>query len=58
LIEETTGPGPFGARAAGELNLSGVAPAIANAVAAACGARITTLPITAERIYAALHPTR
>jgi CO/xanthine dehydrogenase Mo-binding subunit len=57
LIQETTGPGPFGARGAGELNLSGVAPAIANAVAAACGARIMTLPITAERIYAALHPT-
>jgi CO/xanthine dehydrogenase Mo-binding subunit len=37
------------------VNLSGVAPAIANAVFAACGARITTLPITAERIYAALH---
>ncbi|HEY5348857.1 MAG TPA: xanthine dehydrogenase family protein molybdopterin-binding subunit [Candidatus Lustribacter sp.] len=55
LIEQTTGPGPFGARGAGELNLSGVAPAIANAVADACGARITTLPITAERIYAALH---
>ena len=57
LLEEGTGPGPFGARAAGELNLSGVAPAIANAVAAACGARIHTLPITAERIYAALHGT-
>jgi CO/xanthine dehydrogenase Mo-binding subunit len=55
LFEQTTGPGPFGARGAGELNLSGVAPAIANAVFAACGARIHTLPITAERIYAALH---
>ena len=29
LIEAATGPGPFGARAAGELNLSGVGPAIA-----------------------------
>jgi CO/xanthine dehydrogenase Mo-binding subunit len=54
LIEETTGPGPFGARGAGELNLSGVAPAIANAVAAACGARLFTLPITSERIFTAL----
>jgi CO/xanthine dehydrogenase Mo-binding subunit len=54
LIRETSGPGPFGARAAGELNLSGVAPAIANAVARACGARIHTMPITAERIYYAL----
>jgi CO/xanthine dehydrogenase Mo-binding subunit len=57
LIEQTTGPGPFGARGAGELNISGVAPAIANAVANACGARIHTLPVTAERIYAALHPS-
>jgi CO/xanthine dehydrogenase Mo-binding subunit len=55
LIREGTGPGPFGARAAGELNLSGVAPAIANAVAKACGARIRAMPITSERIYAALH---
>jgi CO/xanthine dehydrogenase Mo-binding subunit len=54
LIRETSGPGPFGARAAGELNLSGVAPAIANAVAQACGARIQTMPITSERIYDAL----
>jgi xanthine dehydrogenase molybdenum-binding subunit len=55
LLRETSGPGPFGARAAGELNLSGVAPAIANAVAMACGARIRQMPITSERIYAALH---
>jgi CO/xanthine dehydrogenase Mo-binding subunit len=55
FIRETTGPGPFGARAVGELNLSGVGPAIANAVADACGVRLFTLPITAERIYAALH---
>lgn len=55
FIKESTGPGPFGARAVGELNLSGVGPAIANAVADACGVRLFTLPITAERIYAALH---
>jgi CO/xanthine dehydrogenase Mo-binding subunit len=55
LIREPTGPGPFGARASGELNLSGVAPAIANAVSNACGVRITQMPITAERIYNALH---
>jgi CO/xanthine dehydrogenase Mo-binding subunit len=54
LIHTTTGPGPFGARAVGELNLSGVAPAIANAIADAVGVRITTLPITAERIHAEL----
>jgi CO/xanthine dehydrogenase Mo-binding subunit len=49
------GPGPWGAKMAGELSTSGVGPAIANAVADACGVRITTLPVTAERIFAALH---
>jgi carbon-monoxide dehydrogenase large subunit len=48
------GAGPFGARAAGEFATHGVAPALANAVAAACGARIDRLPLTAERIYDAL----
>jgi carbon-monoxide dehydrogenase large subunit len=56
LVETHGGPGPFGAKMAGETSTAGVAPAIANAVAAACGARITSLPITAERIYRALHP--
>jgi CO/xanthine dehydrogenase Mo-binding subunit len=39
----------------GELTTSGVAPAIANAIADACGARILELPITAERVFEALH---
>jgi CO/xanthine dehydrogenase Mo-binding subunit len=50
------GPGPFGARAVGEVNSSAFGPALANAVQAACGVRLIQLPITAERIYAALHP--
>ena len=53
-IESTGGPGPYGARAAGEVNVAGVAPAIANAVAAACGVRVDALPITSERIFTAL----
>jgi CO/xanthine dehydrogenase Mo-binding subunit len=48
------GPGPYGARAIGESSTSGVAPAIANAVAAACGVRLDRLALTAERIYGAL----
>jgi CO/xanthine dehydrogenase Mo-binding subunit len=48
------GPGAFGAKMAGELTNSVVAPAVANAVAAAVGARVTTLPVTAERIHAAM----
>jgi CO/xanthine dehydrogenase Mo-binding subunit len=48
------GPGPFGAKMAGELSTSGVPAAFANAIADACGARLTALPLTAERIYDAL----
>jgi carbon-monoxide dehydrogenase large subunit len=55
LLESDAGPGPFGARAVGEINTSGVGPALANAVHAACGVRISTLPVTAERVYDALH---
>jgi len=54
LIEQTTGPGPFGARGAGEVTFPALRRPLPT-VFAACGARITTLPITAERIYAALH---
>jgi CO/xanthine dehydrogenase Mo-binding subunit len=53
LLRESSGPGPLGAKAAGELTNTSVAPAVANAVAA-CGARVTHLPLTAERILAAL----
>jgi CO/xanthine dehydrogenase Mo-binding subunit len=52
------GPGPLGAKAAGELTNTTVAPAVANAVAAATGARVTDLPITAERVLAALEDAR
>jgi CO/xanthine dehydrogenase Mo-binding subunit len=54
LLDDTPGPGPFGAKSAGELCNSSVGPAIANAVAAACGARVMTLPITSERVFAQL----
>jgi CO/xanthine dehydrogenase Mo-binding subunit len=40
---------------AGELGNCAVAPAIVNAVAAATGVRLHEYPVTAERIYAALH---
>jgi CO/xanthine dehydrogenase Mo-binding subunit len=40
---------------AGELSNSSIAPAIANAIARAVGARVTQFPITAERVYATLH---
>jgi CO/xanthine dehydrogenase Mo-binding subunit len=54
-VKAAHGPGPYGAKMVGELTTSGVAPAIANAIADACGARILELPITAERVFEALH---
>lgn len=54
MMEPGDGPGPYGARAAGEFNTAGVAPAIANAIAAACGVRLDRLGLTAERIFEAL----
>jgi carbon-monoxide dehydrogenase large subunit len=54
LLEDPVGPGPFRAKSIGEGSTSPVAPAIANAVADACGVRILDLPITAEKIYFAL----
>jgi CO/xanthine dehydrogenase Mo-binding subunit len=51
---ESVGPGPFGAKMAGELSNCAVAPAIANAIADAVGARIFDLPITSEAVLRAL----
>jgi len=58
LLATEIGPGPFGAKAVGEVTNSGVAPAIANAVADAVGARVTELPITAERVLNALEEAK
>jgi CO/xanthine dehydrogenase Mo-binding subunit len=52
------GPGALEAKAAGEFNVSGVAPAIGNAIAAACGVRLDSMSFTAERVYEALHGGR
>ncbi len=48
--------GPFGAKGVGEIGIDSVPAIIANAIADATGVRITALPITAEKIYRALHP--
>jgi carbon-monoxide dehydrogenase large subunit len=58
ILQDLVGPGPFNAKAIGEGSISAVAPAIANAVADACGARILDLPITAEKVYWALKGDR
>ena len=54
LVPTEIGPGPFGAKAAGEITNSGVAPAIANAIRDAVGVRVKAMPISAERVYEAL----
>jgi CO/xanthine dehydrogenase Mo-binding subunit len=51
-MEEPTGP--FGLKGAGEIAMDGPLPAIANAIADACGIRIFCSPITGERILKAL----
>ncbi len=43
--------GPFGAKAVAEIPMDGVAPAVANAVAHAVGARVRDLPITPEKVW-------
>ncbi len=54
LLTGATGPGPFGAKSVGELANPAVPAAVANAVADAIGARVYSLPITAEKVLAAL----
>jgi CO/xanthine dehydrogenase Mo-binding subunit len=54
LVEAPSAGGPYGAKMAGELSNSGVAPALVNAVANAAGVRLSEFPVTSERIYAAL----
>ena len=54
VVESGEGKGPFGARGIGEPPIGNPAATIANAVAAATGVRVTQLPITPERLLAAL----
>jgi CO/xanthine dehydrogenase Mo-binding subunit len=52
------GQGPYGAKMAGELSNSGVAPALMNAIHNAVGVRLNEFPITSERIFNALQSRR
>jgi CO/xanthine dehydrogenase Mo-binding subunit len=54
LVEHGDGPGPGGAKGMGEGAILPVAPAIANALFAAYGIRITDLPMTPEKVWRAL----
>jgi CO/xanthine dehydrogenase Mo-binding subunit len=55
LIQNPAPHGPFGARGIGEPPITAGAAAIANAVRAAVGVRVTELPIRAEQVWQALH---
>ena len=54
VLESDVGDGPYAVRGIGEHTNIMTAPAIANAIEDAVGVRITTLPVTAEKVYAAL----
>jgi aldehyde oxidoreductase len=46
--------GPLGATGVGEMTMVSTAPAVANAIYNACGARIFSLPATPDKVKAAL----
>ena len=54
LIESNEPNGPFGAKGVAEPGLVPTAPAIANAIYHATGVRITSLPITPDKVLTAL----
>lgn len=49
---------PFGVKAVAEIPMDGVAPAVGNAILDAVGADVATLPITPEKVWAALRTAR
>ncbi len=54
IVEHPTAHGPYGAKGVGESAIIPTAPAVANAVAAAVGARFRDLPISPEKVLRAL----
>jgi CO/xanthine dehydrogenase Mo-binding subunit len=57
MLEIPSATGPFGAKGVGEPPVVPVGAAIANAIRDAVGARVTVMPMTPERVYAALQDT-
>ncbi|MCJ7493492.1 MAG: xanthine dehydrogenase family protein molybdopterin-binding subunit, partial [Deltaproteobacteria bacterium] len=54
FLVKTVDPGPFGAKGVAEPAMTPTAPAIANAIYDAIGVRIKDLPITPQKVLAAL----
>ncbi|WP_309075663.1 xanthine dehydrogenase family protein molybdopterin-binding subunit [Paenarthrobacter sp.] len=56
--EQGHGAGPFGTKGMGEGGMLPIAPAIAQAIADATGAQLTSLPMTPERVYNGIRAAR
>jgi len=54
IVESIDPHGPFGAKEAGEGSLAAFLPALTNAIADATGLRFNNLPVTPDRVFAAL----
>jgi len=54
LIENVDGPGPYGAKGAGEGGILAIAAAVGAAVNQAAGVEIRDLPLTPERVWRAI----
>ncbi|MHB1525952.1 MAG: xanthine dehydrogenase family protein molybdopterin-binding subunit [Candidatus Dormibacteria bacterium] len=54
LVEDHEPTGPFGAKSCGEVPINTPGPAVANALFDALGIRLRSLPLTAEKVLAAL----
>lgn len=58
LLERGDGPGPFGSKGLGESSIITVAPAIANAVAAATGVRARDLPLSPWTVWRSMRDAK
>jgi 4-hydroxybenzoyl-CoA reductase subunit alpha len=58
IVESNDPHGPFGAKEAGEGSLAAFLPALTNAIADATGLRFNDLPVTPDRVFAAVDRRR
>ena len=54
IVPSSDPSGPFGAKAAAEIPVDGVAPAVVNAIYDAIGIRMRQVPVTPERLWQAM----
>jgi 4-hydroxybenzoyl-CoA reductase subunit alpha len=58
IVESNDPHGPFGAKEAGEGSLAAFLPALTNAITDAIGIRFDDLPVTPDRVFAAIEKRR